>query len=150
LEQKKELYVNNIVFDKFLNLFSENDLMLINSLFAHSTTKEYDQRDFPKELSIRSFKKFKNENANVFLDKINFSVDSVWFDIADEHEYVITAVEPHFRAFKKKLFELILIDDRLLIELENKGDMYVLVEKCEIVQCFASFDEFLESDYSNL
>ena len=148
--QEKEFYFNNIELNEFLNSFSNNQYIVINNLFAHSSTKEYNELDFSKYLSIAELQKFKDENNSVLIDTINFSINFLQVNISDEYEYIITAAEPNFSDFISKVYKLLKINDEIWGTVQNNASKYILIENCKIICFFFSFDEYLQSKYSKI
>jgi hypothetical protein len=149
-KQEKEFYFNNIDLREFLEIFPDEQCIVINNLFAHSSIKEYNELDFSKNITIAEFKQFKKENNSTLIDTINFSTDFIRINISDEYEFLIAAGEPQFTIFVNRILKLLKIDDVVWNIIQENSGKYILVENSKIIYSFSSFDEYLQSDYSSM
>lgn len=149
-KEQNSFYFNNIELKEFFEMFSGNQKIVIASLFAHGAAKEYDEHDFLKSIEVSYLSIFKEANSSVLIDKISFFIDSVEVSIADEYEYTVMSIEPHFSSFINKLYKLLRIDSIIWNVVKESLGRYVLVENSKIICTFSSFDEYLESGYSRV
>ncbi|MBX3241412.1 MAG: hypothetical protein KIT80_18015 [Chitinophagaceae bacterium] len=147
---ENEFYFNNIKLNEFLKIFSDEQHIVINSLFAHSSVKEYNELDFSETTTVKALKRIKDQNNSLLINTINFSVDFIQVDISDEYEYIITAINPYFSYFMSEVLKLIKIDDDIWRMIQQNVNKYILINDSKIICTFSSFDEYLQSDYSSI
>ena len=148
--KEKIFYFNNIDLKEFLDVFSDMQILVINNLYGHSSKREYNELDFPKNIVVADFIMFKKENNFVYIDDFNFSVNSIQVGVSDENEYIITGTEPDFSRFVISLYKLLNINDDVWSEVQRKAGKYILIDDIKIINVFTSFDEFLQSKYSSM
>jgi len=134
----------------FLNFLGNDKEIVLLELYGYTGDKHFSKNDFSPKMTAEAFLK-SIESLNISNIKyLVFETEGYRILVDDCYEYHINADASLISDMLKEICKKILLVEEFYQHIKSFQNLYLLFDNGRLVETFETFDQYLESEYSDL
>ncbi|WP_207512920.1 hypothetical protein [Longitalea luteola] len=143
------IYIDNIELPAFMNILGSEKEIVLSELFGYTGDRYFSKNDFPPKMTtdafLRSIESLKISN----IKDLVFQSEGYKIVVDDCNTYHINADSSLILNVLKEICKKILLTEEFYKHIRSFEDLYLLFDNGRLVETFETFDQYLESEYSD-